>query len=337
MNRNDTLFLRFLAIILVINSHMDAFYPNPIFGSGGAIGDALFFMLSSYGLLLSEQSKPQTFSNYLAKRILRIYPVVWSTILFIILPLIAFYYFQLDLHYHSFIEDFGLNNSLRVFSLFFFPPSPFWFLEALMFFYVIGFFFLKNYSNQKLLAGIAVLSLLYAVFYTQFNDYSSLVIEQTVSFKVIFYGMVFLSGIYLGSIHERIRYTGIFDYLLLFFSVAVIYTHKYLMMHGIAANLQFIQQLFLFPTIYFFLKISKSPLVLEIIMKPRLVNNIVTLIGAMTLELYLVHGPLRLIAYNYFPLFPVNVIGFFLMVFTLSYLLYRINNEVINRIKRLPL
>ncbi|MDD3597082.1 acyltransferase family protein [Sulfuricurvum sp.] len=337
MNRDDTLFLRFLAIILVINSHIDVFYPNPLFGSGGAIGDALFFMLSSYGLLLSEQSKPQNFSTYLSKRILRIYPVVWTTILFIILPLIVFYYLQSDSRYRLIIDNFGFNSSLQTFSLLFFPPSSFWFLEALMFFYVVGFFFLKNYSNRKLMRGMIVLALLYTIFYLQFNDYSTLVVEQTISFKVIFYGMVFLSGIYFGSIHERIRYSGIRDYIFLLLCISAIYAHKFMMMHAIAANLQFIQQLFLFPTIYFFLKVSKSPLILEGIMKPRFLNSTITLIGAMTLELYLIHGPFRAIAYEYFPAFPWNVIGFFLLVLVLSYGLYRLNGIFIDKIKRFTL
>jgi peptidoglycan/LPS O-acetylase OafA/YrhL len=334
MNRNDTLFLRFLAIVLVINSHLDDFYPNPLFGSGGAIGDALFFMLSSYGLLLSERFKPQTFSGYLSKRILRIYPVVWSTILFIILPLIAFYYLQSDIRYQAYIEEFGFNNSLRVFSLFFFPPASFWFLEALMFFYVIGFFFLKDYSDRKLLKGLIALAVLYTTFYLQFDDYSILVVEQTVSFKVIFYGMIFLSGLYFASLHNHIQYKGLQDYFLLLLSIGIIYFHKYLMTQGIAANFQFVQQLFLFPTLYYFLKISKSPLILEWIMKSRHLNSSITLIGSMTLELYLVHGPLRMIAIQYFPPFPFNVLGLLVMIFILSYLLYRFNNKFINFLKR---
>jgi peptidoglycan/LPS O-acetylase OafA/YrhL len=42
-------FLRFSAIVLVINSHMDSFYPIPELGTGGALGNALFFMLSAFG------------------------------------------------------------------------------------------------------------------------------------------------------------------------------------------------------------------------------------------------------------------------------------------------
>lgn len=337
MNRNDTLFLRFIAIFLVINSHLDAFYPNALFASGGAIGDALFFMLSSYGLLLSERFKPQTFSGFLSKRVLRIYPVVWTTILFVILPLIAFYYFQSDIRYLSIIDSFGLNESLHIFSLFFFPPAPFWFLQALMFFYIVGFFFLKNYSDRKIAKGLLGLAILYVIFYLQFEDYSTLVVEQTVSFKVIFYGMVFLSGIYFGSIHEKIRYRGFRDYLFLLLCIAAIYAHKYLMMKGFYTNLQFVQQLFLFPTIYFFLKVSKSPLVLEWIMKPRFLNSVITLIGAMTLELYLIHGPLRLIAYEYFPGFPTNILVFFIFTFILAYLIYRFDNRFIDKLKGLKL
>jgi peptidoglycan/LPS O-acetylase OafA/YrhL len=106
------------------------------------------------------------------------------------------------------------------------------------------------------------------------------------------------------------------------------------MTQGIAANFQFVQQLFLFPTLYYFLKISKSPLILEWIMKSRHLNSSITLIGSMTLELYLVHGPLRMIAIQYFPPFPFNVLGLLVMIFILSYLLYRFNNKFINFLKK---
>lgn len=48
--RRDTEFLRCVAIIMIVNSHLDVFYPIPALGTGGAIGNSLFFMLSSFGL-----------------------------------------------------------------------------------------------------------------------------------------------------------------------------------------------------------------------------------------------------------------------------------------------
>ena len=86
MTTDDTKFLRFVAICLILNSHLDLYSPYYIFGTGGAIGNVLFFMLSSFGLVLSEKRRPQRFLNYYAKRVRRIYPSVWVVVFFIMLP-----------------------------------------------------------------------------------------------------------------------------------------------------------------------------------------------------------------------------------------------------------
>ncbi|MFM2007655.1 MAG: hypothetical protein RLZZ09_3310, partial [Pseudomonadota bacterium] len=86
--------LRCLAILLVINSHMDILYPIPQLSTGGAIGNALFFMLSAYGITLSERRKPQALAEYLGKRISRIYIPVWTCVLLLIVPIIIFNLYQ---------------------------------------------------------------------------------------------------------------------------------------------------------------------------------------------------------------------------------------------------
>lgn len=336
MNQDNTLFLRFIAIILVINSHMDALYPIPLFATGGAIGNSLFFMLSAFGLLLSERTKPQTLSHYFSKRIIRIYPVVWSSVFLLALPVAVIYYLTSNIaYYQSVIDEFGLNNPLEVISMLFFPPSPYWFLQALMFYYLIGFFFLKNYTTKKIIIALSFLAVIYILAYLVLSDFSILFIEQIMAFKLIFYAMVFLTGLYFASINDKITYRGVSDFFLLFGIIIIIYTHKYLMLNGILSQLQFIQQLLLFPALYYFMKISKSPLILNVLMQQRFLSGPITLIGAMTLELYLVHGLIRPLIVQYIPGFPENVAIYLLFVFVLAYLLYRINNALIDRIKEI--
>jgi hypothetical protein len=50
-SRDNTVFLRFLAILLVINSHMDSLYPVQLFAAGGAMGNALFLCSLPLGCL----------------------------------------------------------------------------------------------------------------------------------------------------------------------------------------------------------------------------------------------------------------------------------------------
>ncbi|WFE83107.1 acyltransferase family protein [Parabacteroides chongii] len=68
--------LKFFAVFLIINSHMDALYPKfKMLATGGAIGDALFLFCSGYTLLLS--SRQLRFDNWYKRRINRIYPSVF--------------------------------------------------------------------------------------------------------------------------------------------------------------------------------------------------------------------------------------------------------------------
>lgn len=72
--------LKFLAVFLIINSHMDALYVKyGILATGGAIGDVLFLFASGYTLLLSKREL--SFANWYKRRINRIYPSVFVCVL----------------------------------------------------------------------------------------------------------------------------------------------------------------------------------------------------------------------------------------------------------------
>ncbi len=51
-------FLRLIAIFLIVNSHLDNLYPSEAFAFGGHLGNSLFFFISGYGLTLSFRKKP---------------------------------------------------------------------------------------------------------------------------------------------------------------------------------------------------------------------------------------------------------------------------------------
>lgn len=82
--------LKFFAVFLIINSHMDICYPRfSILATGGAIGDCLFLFASGYTLFWKQ---PTRFDNWYKRRINRIYPsvimcalvgalVTWSSII----------------------------------------------------------------------------------------------------------------------------------------------------------------------------------------------------------------------------------------------------------------
>ena len=70
-------FVKFIAVFLVLNSHMGDCYPKYQFlASGGAIGDVLFFFASGFTLFLGRTKR---FDDWYKSRINRIYPSIFAT------------------------------------------------------------------------------------------------------------------------------------------------------------------------------------------------------------------------------------------------------------------
>ena len=76
MNRDKAIdLLKFLAVVFVVNSHMDICYPDAYksLATGGSLGDALFFFCSGYTLFLGKNLE---FLCWYKRRLARILPSV---------------------------------------------------------------------------------------------------------------------------------------------------------------------------------------------------------------------------------------------------------------------
>lgn len=80
-------FLMFVAILMVVNSHLEEMYVggSKLLATGGVLGDALFFFCSGYKLFLGKMDR---FDNWYKRRIVRIYP---SVIVFDVLAALILY------------------------------------------------------------------------------------------------------------------------------------------------------------------------------------------------------------------------------------------------------
>jgi hypothetical protein len=271
---------------------MDDYYPVKILATGGMIGNALFFALSSFGLYLSWTINPkQTFSSWYGSRIMRIYPSVWIIVIFVIFPLSLL------------LGTFKVHELLAFVGKLFYPP--FWFLQALMIYYLILYFILRNYSKLVLLTIAVFTTITYGTYYYHL-DLSKYSIEST-PFRIVFYFAIFLWGIYLASIKATLRYQGCIDYVLAFLCIGIMYLHKYMQLKGEYASLQFIQQLVTFPLIYYLFKIAKSPLVSDGIMNHRVVGNLFNYLSTITLELFMINNLIGDIVATMTVKFPFNV------------------------------
>lgn len=312
---NDTILLRFIAICLVLNSHLDHYYPVASLATGGAIGNALFFMLSSFGLLLSQKKSPKPFGAYLKKRFRRIYPSLWAALLFLVLP-IQVYHHSIDL------------KGVLPFLLKFIYPT-FWFIRALVFYYIAGWFLIKNYSPRKYVITMSIMFVTYFFIYCTFLDISTFAIEAE-PFKGIPYGMIFLFGIYLAVNNAKIIYSGPADIFFFISALALLYLHKYLMAHQWLVELQFFQQFILFAIIFYLLKICRSAFLQDRLMNTPFIGGAIRYISGITLEIYITHMIISPYMQHYHFSFPLNVIVFLSLVVVIAAALNLLVTQVLN-------
>src|SRR4051812_42339330 len=115
---NDTIFFRFIAILLITNSHLDKLYPIPMLGSGGALGNSLFFMISGLGLALSGKMQTLGFPIWFRHRVSKIYASLWPIV--IVFPLVLFSEWK-----HWSITDYSYHLLY---------PTTYWFISAIIVF-----------------------------------------------------------------------------------------------------------------------------------------------------------------------------------------------------------
>lgn len=304
--RRDTCFIRFLAIFLITNSHLDSLYPIPYLGTGGAIGNSLFFMLSGYGLALSGKTIDRPFLQWYWRRILRIYPS-----LIVVVAIIQVWLLK------------GWQNwTWSDYSAAFIWPTPAWFVSALMIFYVVFFLIMKIGRPVAYVMGILALFIPYFYLYFTDMDLTQYTIEGPSYFKWIFYLQIMLFGGYLACRKKTITGNTVMHLLLLFAGLALYYGILLMIKFGYGGSFQVLIHVITFPVVYLILILARSRFVIEKIMSQKTLNFVITLMGGLTLEIYLLQYIVYSNSYIQSLVFPVNVALFWIAVIILSKILY---------------
>lgn len=271
--RIDTSLVLCLAVLLITNSHFDDLYPDPRLGTGGTLGNALFFLLSGYGLAISLNSgraSEEKFWGYWVRRLGRIYPVLWVVTLVTIL---------IRGEWHSMsINDWVLKIFL---------PFQYWFVCAITLFYAL-FYWFGRLSGRALLLSIIFLGVPYFLCYFSFLDLSQWTIERSY-FKWIVYFQIMLLGAWLSK--RPFHATPASDAGLLILSVLIFFGLRVLLFVLHLGWLQFLLHLILFPFSVFAFRFLGAPPVVEFI---RSIGcyPVAAFLAGLTLEIYLVQVPL---------------------------------------------
>jgi hypothetical protein len=271
---NSTSFIKAFAILLIINSHLDLLYSNSVFASGGAIGNSIFFLLSGYGLKFSYDSNPQKFSIWIRKRLFPLFISVWViNVIFIIFHLIGVRVIQ---NFFSF----GLS----------FIYTDYWFINALVVFYLLGFYFLKI-KPLKIMQLLAFIFFIYLLVYSFiFNVHDSFIVEL-MPYKVFFYFFIFIIGIYIKIQLESSSYPKVQSILFFLASVTLYLYIKLFQKDSIFfKELQIVQQILQAFIVSSFLILNIQSKLWRLLEKNNFLKKTIALLSNVTLEIYLTHS-----------------------------------------------
>lgn len=297
--RNNSIdILKFLAVLIITNSHMELLYPPHLatLATGGAIGDVLFFFCSGYTLFLGRQ---MDFPNWYKRRINRIYPTVFMW------ALVSAVLFSSTKN----IVDIVLSGGG-------------WFVSCIMIYYVI-IWFIKRFFIQKLLWVFGFFSAIVVVWYVFFEDSIEIFMYGNTYFKWGHYFLFMLLGASIGLKRKEIGFEmavtpkvvptlmKILGCAILFYGLQAFGKHYIWVSH--------IQILTLIPLMgitYWLFMLCNTKGVLNFYSR-KWPHHIIYWIGTLCLEIYLCQTSLFTDRMN--GLFPLNIVIMFFIIFTFAY------------------
>lgn len=288
--------LKFLAVFLIINSHMDALYVKyGMLATGGAIGDVLFLFASGYTLLLSKRNL--SFDNWYKRRINRIYPSV-----FVCTVMGALFSLRCSLN----LSEFGGGE----------------FIIAIMIYYML-IYAIKRYAVKYLPHIIALTGIVSLVVYVEWFPYKYLTGEKgmygiTTLFRWIPYFAFMLFGSWMGLKRKGLKFHAVFDFLKMIASLLFFYGIQFAAMkYAVVAPYQIITLLPLMGIVYYFYKWCHAKFFRKLYNK-RFSHAVIMTISGLCLESYLIQFSVFTTKMN--DIFPLNLPIMVIIVLLASFL-----------------
>lgn len=288
--------LKFLAVFLIINSHMDALYVKyDMLATGGAIGDVLFLFASGYTLLLSKRNL--RFDNWYKRRINRIYPSVFVCVVMGAM----------------FVGKFSMSL------------SALWggeFIIAIMIYYML-IYAIKRYAVKYIPHIIALTGIVSLVVYVEWFPYKYLTGEKgiygiTTLFRWIPYFVFMLFGSWMGLKRKDLKFHAVFDFLKMIASLLFFYGIQFAAMkYAVVAPYQIITLLPLIGIVYYFYKWCHAKF-WEKLYSKKIGYTIIMTISGLCLESYLIQYSVFTTKMN--GIFPLNLPIMVIIVLLASFL-----------------
>lgn len=279
---------------MVVNSHLEGMYVAPFkfLSTGGIIGDALFFFCSGYKLSLGRTDR---FDNWYKRRLVRIYPsvLVWDVL--------AALLFSLPLTVGTLFDGWWFCG--------------YWFVKCIMVHYVALYFVMRYFRRwmSLLLGGVCVGIGVW--WWLAYSPKFAMAMLGASKFEWYYLFAFTLFGAIVASRGlPKFRTVSALSCLFL----ALLCHYGWLIIVGRCPNLMPIRLLLLLPlaaVVVSLYLLSKTDFVIG--MMNGNVGKAMTLLGGLCLEVYISHGMFETVRFN--NLFPLNIIGYFAVVFIVAY------------------
>lgn len=287
--------VKFLAVLLIINSHADMMYSKlQMLATGGAIGDCLFLFCSGFTLFLGGV---KSIDNYYKRRISRIYPSVIISVLFV--------------HVMSMTPTFNLKE---------FTGGEF--IIAITLYYLL-LYFVRKYALEKIswvLAAVAVVSLVIYVFWFpyKYEVSSKGLYGITTQYRWVPYFAAMLIGAWVGMKRKELKYRPWWDFVKLVICLAVFYGIQFAAkIYRPVAPWQVVTLLPLMGITVYFYKWCNSNW-MKRIYQSKWGNAIIMFVGGLCLESYLIQNSLFTDKMN--GIWPLNLVIIVLVILLCSYI-----------------
>lgn len=288
--------LKCLAALLITNSHLDPLYgPFAILGTGGAIGDILFFFCSGFTLFLGRND---SFGNWYKRRVNRIYPSVIMALLFL-----------------SALFGRCITWQDVIFVLWA------WFIPCIMVYYFI-LYFIRRYIPNKIGFVFAFVILLTILLFLIDPRRESLFIYLPGFFKCVPFFLFMLIGAVVGRGQSSLSFfrnrSLSIQLLLLIISITFFYGFMYIgKFNSFLYNFQLLSLIPLCAiSILLYEIFSRKPI--TSFLQKGFVGYFIRLTSALTLEIYFMN---ELITTRFNSLFPLNVLIMLAIIYGMAYLL----------------
>jgi len=291
--------MKFLAVLLITNSHMDLLYGQYAFlGTGGTMGNALFFFCSGFTLFLKPLGTWREFPDWYKRRINRIYP---SVLAFAIIACIFF------------------NSHLDTLHVIW--QGGGWFIPCIMVFYIFLFFTGAYLKNKILWVELLVAALTGICFLTAWGRQrfftSHLLYDVTSDIRWLLFFIFMLFGAQVGTFKDRIirRRSDI-----LLWIVSIIVFYAFFIPGRMYPRLYFLEYISIVPMLGFLFysyKVFSSNRIKQLLGN-KFIYGTIMCIGGLCLEIYLVQFSLITDKMN--NLFPLNIVLIFMLIVVVAYL-----------------